>query len=214
MPVDIYATLGVPKDATKEQIKKAYRKRSLETHPDKHGGDKGKAEEFMALTRYYKILSDDEARKRYDAGEDPESIAKDGESIEEQAIKAVVQLFMAVIDGEDEKTTNVFKAMHQSIDAKTTQYMEERNRSEQRIKKAEEALARIICKPKAPNIFEASLNQQILMFKQNVANCERNIEIGKAAKKIIDNYAYRVDPKTEDPFGIPYDAFRARWVKG
>lgn len=69
---DYYKLLGVPKDATESQIKKAYRKLALEFHPDKHAGaDKIEAEKkFQEITEAYEVLGDPETRGKYDRGED------------------------------------------------------------------------------------------------------------------------------------------------
>ncbi|PWN50758.1 hypothetical protein IE53DRAFT_374447 [Violaceomyces palustris] len=65
-----YKILGVPKTASESDIKKAYRKESLKHHPDK-GGDE---EKFKLCSEAYNILSDENKRRRYDAGaDDPES---------------------------------------------------------------------------------------------------------------------------------------------
>ena len=62
---DYYATLGVPKDASGDQIKQAYRKLALQYHPDRNK-DPGVIEKFKAITEAYAILSDDAKRTQYD----------------------------------------------------------------------------------------------------------------------------------------------------
>lgn len=62
MIMDHYNTLGVPREASQEDIKKAYRKLAMEHHPDK-GGDVSK---FQEITNAYEILSDPEKRFEYD----------------------------------------------------------------------------------------------------------------------------------------------------
>ena len=63
---DYYEVLGVSKEATKEEIKKAYRKQALKFHPDKNPGDKKSEENFKEAAEAYEILSNDEKKARYD----------------------------------------------------------------------------------------------------------------------------------------------------
>lgn len=66
---DLYGIMGLTKDATKAEIKRAYRALAMKYHPDKHPEDRDSAEKkFIEITNCYKILIDDEDRKRYDSG--------------------------------------------------------------------------------------------------------------------------------------------------
>lgn len=69
MSDDPYKVLGVSKDATQAEIKKAYRKLAKSLHPDLSPGDKTKADEFQKVGAAYDILGDPEKRRRFDAGE-------------------------------------------------------------------------------------------------------------------------------------------------
>lgn len=64
---DYYATLDVPKDANKSDIKKAYYKAAKKCHPDTNAGDPAAAKKFAELTEAYEVLSDDEKRQAYDS---------------------------------------------------------------------------------------------------------------------------------------------------
>mmetsp|Transcript_9338 Transcript_9338/g.34580 ORF Transcript_9338/g.34580 Transcript_9338/m.34580 type:complete len:498 (+) Transcript_9338:233-1726(+) len=70
---DYYKILGVPKSATKKEIKKAYRKKAIENHPDRVQGedDRKKAGKKMRdITEAYEVLSDPDKKRRFDNGED------------------------------------------------------------------------------------------------------------------------------------------------
>ena len=63
---DYYKILGVEKDATKEEIKKAYRKLALKYHPDRNPDNKEAEEKFKEITEANEVLSDPDKRKKYD----------------------------------------------------------------------------------------------------------------------------------------------------
>ncbi|MGQ1890772.1 molecular chaperone DnaJ [Thermophagus sp. OGC60D27] len=63
---DYYEVLEVPKNASAEEIKKAYRKKALKYHPDRNPGDKEAEDKFKEAAEAYEILSNPEKRQRYD----------------------------------------------------------------------------------------------------------------------------------------------------
>src|SRR4051812_200714 len=66
MKKDFYEILGIDRNATAEQIKKAYRKKAIEYHPDKNPGNKEAEEKFKAAAEAYEILSDPDKKARFD----------------------------------------------------------------------------------------------------------------------------------------------------
>ncbi len=63
---DYYEVLGVAKDASADEIKKAYRKKAIEFHPDKNPGDKVAEDKFKEAAEAYEVLSNADKRARYD----------------------------------------------------------------------------------------------------------------------------------------------------
>ena len=63
---DYYEVLEVAKTATSEEIKKAYRKKAIQYHPDKNPGNKEAEEKFKEAAEAYDVLSDPKKRQIYD----------------------------------------------------------------------------------------------------------------------------------------------------
>ncbi|MEL7658849.1 MAG: DnaJ domain-containing protein, partial [Bacillota bacterium] len=80
---DFYEVLGLKKEASEDEIKKAFRKKAMKYHPDKNPGDKMSEEKFKEVNEAYGILSDADKRDKYDkfgfAGIDPNAAYSEGQ---------------------------------------------------------------------------------------------------------------------------------------
>ena len=105
---DHYETLGVSKDAPKEEIKKVFRKKISKVHPDKPGGNQ---EEAAEVINAYMVLSDPVKREKYDKGEDPHSTL----TPQDRAMEMITAMFISILDANSEDTlihTDIYKTMN------------------------------------------------------------------------------------------------------
>ncbi len=63
---NLYEILGINKSASQEEIKKAYRKLSMEYHPDRNNGSEASTEKFKKISAAYETLGDESNRQKYD----------------------------------------------------------------------------------------------------------------------------------------------------
>ena len=71
-----YETLGIQRNASQEDIKKAYRKKAIKYHPDTNSGDKEKEEKFKQISEAYNVLSDEQEKAYYDRTGSPKKNGK------------------------------------------------------------------------------------------------------------------------------------------
>ncbi|CAB4254036.1 similar to Saccharomyces cerevisiae YER048C CAJ1 Nuclear type II J heat shock protein of the E. coli dnaJ family [Maudiozyma barnettii] len=88
-----YDILGIEPEATPTEIKKAYRRKAMQTHPDKHPDDPDAQRKFQEVGEAYQVLSDDNLRKRYD------EFGKD-DAVPQQGFEDASEYFSAIFGGD------------------------------------------------------------------------------------------------------------------
>lgn len=170
---DLYDSLGVRRDADRETIKRAYRKRAQKAHPDR-GGD---AEKFHVIRRAYEVLSDDARRSRYDAtGDEGAGAAIDETS---QLLNALAQMVLAAIDSADPDTTNILDVVHGQLKQGRLNVEQARKNAGAKIKRRERALKRLQKKGGGENLIAQ-------MIEGDIAACRRAIEMANAEGARLD----------------------------
>lgn len=107
MVEDPYTILGVDRKATKEQVKKAYRKRAKKAHPDKGGSNA----DFSALGSAYALLMDDNARAYYDRTGSTQT----PNDMESTVRTRVVQLFMEIMQKNYNRELLIYKDLMELV---------------------------------------------------------------------------------------------------
>lgn len=183
--MDLYKILGVAKDATPDQIKKAYRKMAIKHHPDK-GGDEN---EFKALVVAYTVLSDEDKRRRYDNGESVESVSQNT-PIEQQAFKLLMETFISFVNAvPDTSKFDIFQKIKEHVNHMTTHMNVALNELAARIDKYEKTKKRIKSKDEN-NMFVMGLDNEIASTNRSIKKVKEQQEVAKIAVKILEDYGY------------------------
>lgn len=186
-----YDALGVSKDATANDIKKAYRAKARETHPDT-GGD---AAEFATVANAYEVLGDPERRLLYDAtGRDREA-----PKIEDEAQSLLRQLFEhALLNISD---VNILDFVKDQLNSGVARYSNELDSFKRRHEKLLARRKRI--KSKGPvNIAHQVIDAALLPLSHDIASADHSIKLGKLALKLLRSYSEEKQEKAaaEYPF--------------
>lgn len=180
--LDPYATLGVKKNASKDEIKKAHRKRVSKSHPDK-GGNR---EEFLAVQRSYEILSDDQQRKRYDETGDTSTPVP----MRERCLSELAKLAIHVVnESPDHKTRDLVKQMKDTVNATLVQTRQSRTENQKQAEKFHDAAKRFKVK-NGENPFEVMLTKQAQEFENGVRVCDEKIEMSQMCLEILNSCKY------------------------
>jgi len=193
MGKNLYDKLGVNKDATDEEIKKAYRKKAKENHPDKGGSQ----EKMTDLTVCYSILSSKDKRKRYD-----ETGKEEGASaFQTRFLGFVNQIFIGIVESSQNPygidIIDLFK-----IQVRNMIISAENSVTEDGYKKAryENILKRI--SSTGDDAIMITMNTKIESYMHNANQMKEEIEFLKQAIVIINHYNYDYDKPAVQPRGI------------
>ena len=187
-----YYILGVERDATHEEIKRAYRKLSMKVHPDKDPDNKKNAEDFIELNKAWEILKDPIKRKLYDErGRVEDTAAK------QSVYNDIYALFMAIINQDPEGyKKDIIQLILDDIDKNIED-------AENKIPPLYDAISNIRkyhgkVKPKNPdaddNVFEELIEGRVKMIQDEIKYWESFPDKLKKVRGVVDLY----ESKTRD----------------
>jgi len=185
----LYDDLAVDKKATPDQIKKAFRKKAKQTHPD-NGGN---SNEFRTIAKAYNILSDDEKRKRYDNGENPDNINQSN-THEQQVMSTVLGIFNDIVDQNIDLNHDPFDIIRQTLHANEEKAKADKNKNQKNIKRYNNILRRIKKKDQS-ELFIQLLDDKIKGCKAIIIQIDEHINVFEDALKLIKECEYEIDPQ-------------------
>ena len=196
-----YETIGVHETATAEEIKKAYRERSKELHPDANDGDdKG----FAKLAKAYKVLSDPEKRKKYDE----KSI--DTENNEAEQVNSIMAgLTLAFLEhAPSVKTESLTDFVKKQVKEQLGNAKSAVTKLEKEIDRAENAKNRIVRKELGHNLILSVFENKISEARTNIVRHNEAVLLFDKVLEEIESYSYLVD--VEEKQNDRYSSFETR----
>lgn len=197
---DPYKILGIKKDASKKDIKNAYRKLASEKHPDKGGN----SDEFAEINDAYSILSDPIRKLNYDKyGDDI-----DDDSMNEMIFNLAFQIYMRASEDDPddimEEINSIFdNRIIPTIKRKINENIDHQKKIESRLKKIKNA-------PKN-DFITRMLNQLLDQTISEKKSMELELESNQKAKDLLNAYEFEVikkidsdnEVRTSDGFNFP-----------
>lgn len=189
--IDPYEALGLPRDATSEDIRKAYRQRAKKAHPDAGGS----TEEFEAISRAMTLLTDPVRRERFD---DYGDTSETPDNVEVMAMELVVQFISNSLEAVAQNNLpmhdlNFIEGGKIWCDQRIGEFKKFNRTFQQQIKLREKVKKRLRTK-RASDPVSRMLDHQIGEFKTRIAGNEKQIEITARARQLFGDYEFLPDP--------------------
>lgn len=199
---NLYDVLGVPKTATADEIKKAYRTLAQKWHPDK-GNDDGTI--FKGVQEAYDVLSDEVKRAEYDTT--GQSIK--GPSIRDQANAELAQMATHFVKSPniDLVCGNLIQQMELFIGSKLNEVDSQRASVLNTINRLETAMERTSAKD-GQNMLASVLAHSIKEGQRVIAQLDKQQNIFEEMITLLENYEYRADP---EPVVIQNPGYNSSW---
>ena len=181
--MNLYAILGIPKEASDKEIKKAYHSQSKTFHPDSECGDE---EKFKEINEAYEILSDPEKRKQYDEG-GMGAVT----SSQNALIKRVLAIFEEVIGfhGFVPEHSDLFSMMKANINEKELRMAKDVETFKNEIKNVETIQKRI----KNSELLVEYMNNHIEDYTNRISGIEKELEYLSQVIDFIKDFDYDFD---------------------
>ena len=175
-----YEVLGVPEDASDDDIKKAYRKQAMKHHPDRNAQSPESEAAFKAVSEAYETLSDASKRAAYDAGEDPLN--------ESHIEKAAVVMLEDLIGTTIELDVDIFGFIRTHLQNKIAAFKVDLANAEKDQRRLDRLRKRLIYKGKGLNLVDKVLARREREVLDSTVFAHRCIAVAMAIQPMLDSY--------------------------
>ena len=180
--IDLYELLGVEKGATKEEIKKAYRRKSAEYHPDKTGGSMVK-QSLLNLAK--ETLIDEEKRSHYDKTGTVEGRRLD--IVNKRAETVLASIACQIVDSPI-MPDNIIEYMEKNVEMGIDAGLNELNKYHREMHEMELRRGRMKAKNGAYNYFDGYIDQKIEEMKIRIEKEELGIEVMRRVAEMVYDF--------------------------
>lgn len=187
--MSLYDDLGLPKGASGEEIKKAYRKEAGKNHPDVAGRKGGDVQRFQVVQHAYDVLGDPTKKEKYDrTGVDGQEV-----SVKGVAMQNLCSMLLAMTEQSEPGQVDLLRNAHNCTLEAQRKMGEHVKLVEKKIKKYEAQKKRLKYKGKSDDFLTSVLNQQILVCKNNIEDTKKAKEINDEMFRLLKDYTYDVN---------------------
>jgi len=192
MGKELYDILGVDENATDEEIKKAYKKKAVENHPDKEGGSNDK---MVAVTTAYMVLKDKNRRDHYN-----KTGQTDLHGFDKRFGELIQQIFIKIIEEVDVERYDLIDLFKQNLENMQSNGKEEKKKLEKQLTKYNKALKRL--QPKkdttSANLFGEIIKRNIMRLEDTIGTYENDIKFLDEALEVVTHCDYKFEvPETK-----------------
>jgi curved DNA-binding protein CbpA len=209
---DLYSALGVKPDATKAEIRRAYRRAAKSAHPD-HGG---KAERWALVKTAHDVLTDDARRVAYDTDGVVAEPPKDTRLADAMGlISLALDKVLGEIDNNGERVTqaDIVLRAKRVISGQQSEQHTMLRKIAAGVTMNEEMRGRFSVKD-GENMMEALITNRIANLAQMKINAQRNIEALQFAYDILQRHAFRADPMDRQSMNRVTDTLWSQVMSG
>jgi len=191
--MNLYELLGIGKRATPAEVKRAYRAKARETHPDR-GGDNNA---FAEVNHAYQVLRDDRKRKVYDQTGDNTDLGDQRARMLEECGRLVYGI---IEQTQDVSMTDVLATAARAVQAATQQHLNGKRDLQAKIRKIKVALKRLKKRDGGVNPLAAMIETNLRSHEVGIIQIDAAVARNEVMLDLISQYEYAVEapkPKTD-----------------